>query len=89
MDSKNIEKMNKLKNILVKNSHKLDLILGLILIGLGIHKYINNEKFAIALIIVGIISLILYILKPVKKMDDYMNKKIIAKQNDMNSNKND
>ena len=89
MDSKNIEKMNSFKNILVKNSHKFDLIFGFILIGFGVYKYINNENWAITIIIFGIISLILSVCKPVKKMDEYMSKKIIAKQNNINSNKND
>ncbi len=89
MDSKNIEKMNSFKNILVKHSHKLDLLFGLVLIGLGIYKYINDEKFALGFVIAGVISLIFSIWKPVKKMDAYMNKKIIAKQKDMSSNRND
>lgn len=80
MDSKNINKMNETKNFIVKNSHKLDLTIGLILLIAGIYKLFYEQDYAILFIIVGLISVIMAIFKPVKKFDNYINQKIIAKQ---------
>ena len=80
MDQKNLEKMNSLKDIMVKHSHKLDLILGVLLIAYSIYGYINDVKYFLVAGACGLLSLAMAILKPVKKMDTYMNAKIISKQ---------
>ncbi len=82
MDSKNLNKMNNLKNLLVKNAHKIDLLIGILLIGYGSYRYIYNIEYGVVFIICGIISLALSVFKPVKKMDNYMNNKIINKTKD-------
>jgi hypothetical protein len=80
MEQKNLEKMNALKDIMVKHSHKLDLILGVLLIAYSIYGYINDVKYFWVAGLCGLLSFIMAILKPVKKMDTYMNAKIISKQ---------
>jgi heme exporter protein D len=80
MDQKNLEKMNNIKNIMVKHSHKLDLILGVLLIAYSIYGYVNDVKYFWVAGACGLLSLAMAILKPVKKMDTYMNAKIISKQ---------
>jgi len=79
MDNKKIEKMNTLKNIIVKHSHKIDLIIGSLLLAYGIYGYYNEIEYSILFVCMGIFSLILAIVKPVKLFDNYMNKKIIKK----------
>lgn len=80
MDQRNLEKMNGLKNIMVKHSHKLDLILGILLIAYSVYGYFNDVKYFWVAGACGLLSLAMAILKPVKKMDSYMNERIIAKQ---------
>lgn len=80
MNQKNLEKMNSLKDIMVKHSHKLDLILGVLLIAYSIYGYVNDVKYFWVAGACGLLSLAMAILKPVKKMDTYMNAKIISKQ---------
>lgn len=80
MEQKNLEKMNNFKNFMVKHSHKVDLIIGLFLISYAIYGYFYEVKYFWIAGICGLISLALALFKPVKKMDDFMNQKIIAKQ---------
>lgn len=80
MEQKNLDKMNSLKNIMVKHSHKLDLILGVFLIAYSIYGYFNDTKYFWVAGVCGLLSLAMAILKPVKKMDTFMNEKIITKQ---------
>jgi heme exporter protein D len=80
MEQKNLDKMNSLKNIMVKHSHKLDLILGVLLIAYSVYGYLNDAKYFWVAGACGLLSFAMAILKPVKKMDTFMNEKIIAKQ---------
>lgn len=82
MDLEKLKKMNKLKDLMVKHSHKLDLVIGLILLAYGIYGHYNNIDYNIFFIIAGSISLIMSVIKPVKLFDNYMNKKIIKKINE-------
>lgn len=82
MDLDKLQKMNKLKDFMVKHSHKLDLVLGLLLLTYGIYGFYNNIEYNIFFIIAGSISLVMSVVKPVKLFDNYMNKKIIKKINE-------
>lgn len=74
-----LKKMNSLKVFLSKNSHKLDYLIAVIFLGLGIYKYINNDNLFFVYLIVSVISFTMALWKPVRKFDDYLNKKIIKK----------
>lgn len=80
MEQKNLEKMNNFKNMIVKHSHKLDLIVGVLLIAYSIYGYFNDVKYFWVAGACGLLSFAMAILKPVKKMDAFMNEKIISKQ---------
>lgn len=80
MEQKNIEKMNSLKNMLVKHSHKIDLLVGILFIIYAVYGYMNNIEYFWVAGLCGLISIGMAIFKPVKKFDTYMNKKIIVKQ---------
>lgn len=80
MEQKNLDKMNNLKDVIVKHSHKLDLIIGVALIVYSVYGYFNDVKYFWVAGLCGLLSFVMAILKPVKKMDTYMNDKIISKQ---------
>lgn len=74
-----LKKMNSLKVFLSKHSHKLDYLIAVIFLALGIYKYINNDNLFFVYLIVSVISFAMALWKPVRKFDDYLNKKIIKK----------
>jgi len=79
MEQKKLEKMNTVKNAIVRHSHKIDLLIGTALLIYGIYGYLHDIKYSLLVIFMGIFSLLLAIVKPVKLFDNYMNKKIIKK----------
>jgi hypothetical protein len=79
MDQQKLEKMNGFKNIMVKHSHKIDLIIGLSLLIYAIYGYFNQVEYFWVAGLCGLLSLIMAVFKPVKKFDTYMNEKIITK----------
>lgn len=80
MEQKDLDKMNKFKDLIVKHSHKLDMIVGVGLIAYSVYGYMTDAKYFWVAGLCGLISFIMAIFKPVKKMDTYMNDKIISKQ---------
>lgn len=74
-----VEKINKLKNFIVNNSHKVDFFIGFSFLIYGIYGYFYNVKYFWIFIIAAIISLIFSFIKPVKLFNNYLNKKIIKK----------
>jgi hypothetical protein len=76
---KNLEKANKAKEFLTKNSHKLDLIVGIVLLVYGVYGYITDDKYFYIPLILSLVSFIMVFVKPVKKFDNYINNKIIKK----------
>lgn len=80
MEQKKLDKMNNFKDMIVKHSHKLDLIVGIGLITYSVYGYFNDVKYFWVAGLCGLLSFAMALFKPVKKMDTYMNDKIIAKQ---------
>lgn len=78
-NNKKLQKINSLKIFLSNHSHKLDYLIAFIFLGIGIYKYINNDTYFYIYLIVSLVSLVMAIWKPVKKFDNYLNKKIIKK----------
>lgn len=74
-----VEKINKFKDLIVNNSHKIDLVIGLCFFIYGIYGYFYNVKYFWIFIIAGIISFIFSFIKPVKLFNNYLNNKIIKK----------
>jgi hypothetical protein len=79
MSKEKIEKVQSVKNKIVNNSHKIDLIIGISLIIYSIYAYMNSHQYFFVAGIAGIISIVMYIIKPAKLMDNYFQKKIIKK----------
>ncbi len=77
--NKKVEKINKLKNFIVNNSHKVDFFIGFSFLLYGLYGYFYNIEYFWIFIIAAIISLIFSFIKPVKLFNNYLNKRIIKK----------
>lgn len=79
MSQEKVEKIQNTKNKIVNNSHKIDLVIGILLIIYSVYGYINNHEYFWIAGIAGIISIVMSVIKPAKLLDNYFNKKIIKK----------